>query len=679
MLAKDECDNLAELGVELYFEQADALSKAQLETLPLSMLLIASIAGISFDGNAPLRALGWFATMLTIYFLRFRLAQIYQARDDKKGGQARLYLQRTLFGGVLSGLGFAIVPAFFLGSQIDQAIPLFFVLMGITSGSVVHCAAYKRLSMVINIPIVLTAAYKILELNNSYHVMMCFDILLYLLFLLVTASRLELAFIARVNITAKALQLAASVKKEHAATQTAIQSLYQLANYDSLTSLSNRAAFSRQLNNWLDDAAKERTRFLLFLIDVDDFKSVNDTMGHRAGDDVLAEVARRLSRAFSDTHIAARLGGDEFAVICPVSGGGDVIKTMAEAVVAKVNGPFLLEDRIINICVSLGVAAYPDDGASTADLLANADLALYAAKKSERDSWRRVDSSLLEAAKMTRRLDHDLPIALDNGDLEVWYQPQIATGTGRLSGLEALIRWNHPLHGWITPPRIVAAAWRMRIPEQLTAFVLDQACLKVRGLSDAGFENIGVAINISPRELDQYDLPDLVRRCIATHGIDPSLLELEITEETLADSPAAIAALTVLASMGVRLAIDDFSMGCSSLAYLRTVRVNRIKIDRSFVTGFTDRPDDQILVQAILGIGRSFKIDVLAEGVETAEEAVLLRAFGCQVVQGFFFGHPMKDDTLDRWLVENARIDSVKPRSHETSAARPALAITAAF
>ncbi|MDR3462354.1 MAG: EAL domain-containing protein [Beijerinckiaceae bacterium] len=645
------------------------------------MLLIASIAGISFDGEAPLRALGWFAAMLTIYFFRYRLSQTYRTLDDKAGDDARLYLKRSLVGGALSGLGFALVPPLFLDAKIDQAIPLIFILMGITSGAVVHCAAYKPLSMIINIPIVLATAIKMLGMDNTYHVMMSFDILLYLLFLWGTASRLEQAFIARVNITAKAFQLAASVKSEHAATQAAVASLYQLANYDSLTSLSNRAAFSRQLNSWLDDAAKAQTRFLLILVDIDHFKSVNDTLGHRAGDSVLAEVARRLSGAFSGTHLAARLGGDEFAVICPISSDDarGRVKATAEMLVAAVNGPFFLEERTINICISLGVAAYPEDGASTADLLANADLALYAAKRSERDSWRQVDFSLLEAAKMTRRLDNDLPIALNHGELEVWYQPQITTATGRLSGLEALIRWNHPVHGWITPPQIVAAAWRMRIPEQLTGFVLDQACQKLRDLAEAGFEKVGVAMNISPRELDQYDLPDLVRRCIATHGIDPGLLELEITEETLADSPAAIAALTVLASMGVRLAIDDFSMGYTSLAYLRTMRVNRIKIDRSFVTGFADRPDDQILVQAILGIGRSFKIDVVAEGVETAEEAILLRAFGCQVVQGFFFGHPMRDDALDRWMAENARLDSAKPRGHEASAARPALAISATF
>jgi predicted signal transduction protein with EAL and GGDEF domain len=351
---------------------------------------------------------------------------------------------------------------------------------------------------------------------------------------------------------------------------------------------------------------------------------------------------------------------------------------MAEAVLAEVNGPFLIGEHAVNIGISLGIAAYPGDGGTSGDLLANADLALYAAKASERNCWRQVDSSLLEAAKMTRNLDHDLPGALANGELEVWYQPQIATATGRLVGLEALVRWNHPFHGWIAPPLIVAAALRTRVLDRLTGFVLDHSCRKIRGLTDAGFSNVTVAVNVSPRELDQYAVPYLVRHSIATHGIDPRLLELEITEEALADSQTIIAALTVLAAMDVRLAIDDFSMGCSSLAYLRTMRVNRIKIDQSFVTGFKDRPGDQILVKAILGIGRSLGIDVLAEGVETAEEAVLLRAFGCHVVQGFYFGRPMRDEALDAWMAEHAGIGSARSWNDEAPAARPPLAIAVA-
>lgn len=208
MLTKDEWGDEAELGVELVFEQADALSKAQLETLPMTTILIASIAGVAMDINAPLPAIGWVVIMLVIYFFRYTMSKTYQAQNEKKSRNARLYLRRALVGGICSGIGFAFVPAFFIGTEIDQALPLIVVLMGITSGSVVHCAAYKQLSMVINIPIVLTAAYKILEMSNTYHAMMCFDILLYLLFLLVTASRLEAGFICRVRITAKAVQLA---------------------------------------------------------------------------------------------------------------------------------------------------------------------------------------------------------------------------------------------------------------------------------------------------------------------------------------------------------------------------------------------------------------------------------------------------------------------------------------
>ncbi len=515
--------------------------------------------------------------------------------------------------------------------------------------------------------------------------MIAFDAILYIVLLFSSARNGEKAIVKTVLLRIEATALAASLDREHKASKASAARFFELANHDTLTGLANRAAFSTNLNDWLDGTQEPSRGFYLFLLDLDHFKSINDTLGHSAGDEILKEAANRLRQSIDGDHIVARLGGDEFAVLlapmmstsCDCA-GDDEAERVALHLLSKVSGAFQLGAQSVSIGVSIGVAKYPEDGATVEDLLAHADLALYAAKDGGRHRWRRFDATLLADATMARDIEHDLAAALDNGAIQVFYQPQIALGDGRLAGLEALLRWNHPVHGWVPPPAVVAAARRTRKSELLTSFVLDQACRQILRLCDEGMTDVYVAINVSPSELDQYALPPLIQRAVAKHGIDPQRLEVEITEEAFAASENALATLSQLSAMGVRLAIDDFGTGYSSIAYLRSMRVDRIKIDRSFVTGFADRAGDRILVQAILGIGRSFGIEVLAEGVETVEDVLLLKAFGCAVVQGYHFGRPLPPDALAAWMAAHG---DDRRRSEDETAAQddgPGLDVVAA-
>ena len=585
-----------------------------------------------------------------------------------------------------AGCLWAFVPGLMFDISNTRAPYILFILAGLSAGATVQAATYSVGAIVFVFPIFGTLIFNLLTSGGEQNFIIALDGLLYLILLVVSARRGEEAIVKTVLLRIEATALAASLDREHTASKATAARFFELANHDALTGLANRAAFSANLNGWLERAQECGTGFYLFLLDLDHFKSINDTLGHSAGDGILKEAANRLIHTIEGEHVVARLGGDEFAILLAATTGpsslippeDDEAGRVASRLLGRVSGAFNLGEHVVSIGVSIGVAKFPDDGATVEDLLAHADLALYAAKDGGRHRWRRFDASLLADATMARDIEHDLTAALDDGSIQVFYQPQVSLAKDRLAGLEALLRWNHPVHGWITPPAVVAAARRTRKSELLTGFVLDQACRQILSLCNDGVTDVVVAINVSPSELDHYALPALIERAVAEHGIDRQLLEVEITEEAFAASESALATLSQLSAMGVRLAIDDFGTGYSSIAYLRSMRVDRIKIDRSFVTGFADREGDRILVQAILGIGRSFGIEVLAEGVETAEDVLLLKAFGCAVVQGYHFSRPLSPDDLRTWMAARRGDSDVAAEDMTTHGGSPGFVEVAA-
>ena len=369
--------------------------------------------------------------------------------------------------------------------------------------------------------------------------------------------------------------------------------------------------------------------------------------GHKAGDRVLAEVARRLREALTEDHAVARIGGDEFAVLYTLPTPEASPAVLATRLITAIEVPFAAFDAG-RLGVSIGVHVAGD--CNITEMLTCADEALYVAKAAGRNRYFLFDDGLRNRLEMRRDVERDLLKALAEQALEVWYQPVFSHDGEVLVSFEALVRWQHPRHGWIPPGELVATAALAGLSEPLLRFIFDDVCLMIRALRGLGLEHVWVAMNVSPREVSRIALDELLLGRLREAGLPPAMLEIEITEETALDIRSVQDKLNRLSHAGVHIAVDDFGIGYSSLASLRHLHVNRIKIDRSFVTGIAASSGDQILVQAILKIGDSLGIEVVAEGVETADDLQLLQALGCRLIQGHYFRPARPREEVLHWL-----------------------------
>jgi predicted signal transduction protein with EAL and GGDEF domain len=370
----------------------------------------------------------------------------------------------------------------------------------------------------------------------------------------------------------------------------------------------------------------------------------NDVYGHKAGDRLLVEVALRLRTTLPEQGLAARLGGAEFAVLYDPAPSGPGHAVLAASLIAAVAQPFDGFDAG-RLGVSIGVHAGPEP--SLTEMLSCADEALYASKAAGRNRYRLFDSGLRERLQMRRDLERDLSQALAENALEVWFQPIYAGDARMLAGLEALVRWRHPRLGWIAPPDLIAAAATAGLTESLLRYILEQVCGMMQILRTRGLPMVRVSINVSPREMAQVPVDEIVIERLGALGMPSAMLEVEITEETALDIGAVQGKLQALSRAGIRVALDDFGIGYSSLSSLRQLRADRIKIDRSFVTGLSTCDDKRGLVLAVLGLGRLLGLEMVAEGVESAEDLQSLQAMGCPFLQGYHLGRPMPVRTLE--------------------------------
>jgi diguanylate cyclase (GGDEF)-like protein len=431
------------------------------------------------------------------------------------------------------------------------------------------------------------------------------------------------------------------------------------ATHDTLTGLTNRALLRRTLQDVL--VAPREHEVAVLLIDLDRFKEVNDAFGHHVGDELLKEVARRLLAAAPDGATVARLGGDEFAVLLPPQ--ADILAAadaVARDIVAAVFEPaklsevtMPLSEATVNTQVSVGIAI-SNPSANHVDVLRNADTAMYAAKSHD-DSIVVYDPELDRGRAERLALGADLQLALSRDELVLHYQPKLDLATGAMSGVEALVRWNHPRLGTLNPETFIPLAETNGLIEQLTPFVLRMALKQCRLWRDAGFD-ITVAVNLSARNVGNPQLPETVSRALDDAGLPADRLVLEITESSVMDDPERTVPILVrLASTGVTLSLDDFGTGYSSLSYLQRLPVREVKIDRSFVRGLAD-PDDarasEALIRSIAGLGESLQLNIVAEGVEDAKTIDLLRQYGCDVAQGYFIGRPEPADRITARLRE---------------------------
>ncbi|MGK2857083.1 MAG: EAL domain-containing protein [Thermoanaerobaculia bacterium] len=436
------------------------------------------------------------------------------------------------------------------------------------------------------------------------------------------------------------------------------------AYHDVLTLLPNRRMFTDRLNLALAQNRRAGTVLAVMFLDLDHFKTINDTLGHTAGDELLLVVSDRLRASVREEDTVARLGGDEFTILVGGLREAEDAARVAEKVLLSFQEPVRLGDRDLVVTGSIGVALFPDDGADAETLLRNADNALYRAKELGRDNYQLCTPQLKLHTTERLSLETDLRGAADRGELMLHYQPLLRLDTGEVTGFEALLRWNHPERGLLPPESFVPLAEESRLIVPIGNWVLQEALSQALSFRRNGGETLRMSVNLSARQLQRADLPDVVASAIERAGVPASTLELEITESaTLENTEATIAALNRLREMGVSIAIDDFGTGYSSLTYLKHLPIDCVKIDRSFIRDLVIDPSDAAIVTAIINIARMLKLRVVAEGVETREQVRFLKERRCFEMQGMLFSSPVPPDALRELLQQEGSHSGLDPES----------------
>jgi diguanylate cyclase (GGDEF)-like protein/PAS domain S-box-containing protein len=439
--------------------------------------------------------------------------------------------------------------------------------------------------------------------------------------------------------------------REIAERQHAQQSIKHMAEHDGLTGMANRALLEERLKVALDHARQTGRLVAVLFIDLDRFKNVNDVMGHDAGDILLKSVAQRLQQAVRASDTVARFGGDEFVILMTGSETSAGYQKLAQRVHHALRQPVRIGVREINVSASIGISVYPQDGQDAADLLKNADVAMYHAKDNGRNQTRYFNAQLAGEHALRIELEQALHGALRHGQFELRYQPQVCMGSGAIIGAEALLRWQRPGHGLVMPGDFIRLAEETGTIREIGHWVLNAACQQGRAWQDAGWPALRVSVNVSAVQLANPEFCEQVFQSLESSGLPAQLLELELTESVLiAQVDHNLTMLQRLHQRGIRLSIDDFGTGYSSLSCLRRLPLDALKIDRSFVADIVSNPDDAVLCRTIASMARNLALAVTAEGVETAEQLHLLREFGCDSYQGYLFSRPVPADVFERLL-----------------------------
>ena len=440
------------------------------------------------------------------------------------------------------------------------------------------------------------------------------------------------------------------IARDIAAHRKAQRTIEHMALHDALTGLPNRVYISGELERACQVGRESSNQFVVLFLDLDHFKDVNDILGHSVGDKLLIQVGARLKECLGRSGLIARFGGDEFVMIVNQKCDLASINDLAERVTKSIAMPYDIDGLKVHTAVSIGVAIFPDDGTDDERILANADLALYAAKREGRNTWRVFDHCLQETLHAQQSLDQELRHALDQGQFVLHYQPLVSIGDNRICGFEALVRWNHPDHGLVQPNAFIEATERNRLIVPLTEWILLEATEQQRRWESAGLGEFSVAVNVPPTLLKIQGFVDLLESCFARTGCDPRHLTIEITEGTLIDEATVFSVLTALRQRGVTLAIDDFGTGYSSMTRLKALPIDVLKIDRSFLANVASDASDAMIVESLVKVGQGLGKKVVAEGVETPDQLQFLERINCDIVQGFFIKQPMAPAELSAWF-----------------------------
>jgi diguanylate cyclase (GGDEF)-like protein/PAS domain S-box-containing protein len=425
------------------------------------------------------------------------------------------------------------------------------------------------------------------------------------------------------------------------------------ANHDALTGLANRNLLRDRLTRAIAEAERTGAPIWVVFVDLDRFKFVNDTLGHGAGDALLKVLASRLQAVVCDADTVARVGGDEFILVLPEQTEDGSGLAILQRIMGAVAEPLTFDEHEFFLTCSIGVATYPADGELAEALIKHADIAMYRAKEMGRNTVQFYTAEMNARTLDRLAIEADLRHALARHEFEVHYQPQVSMRSGRIVGMGALLRWNHPVHGVIAPARFIGLAEEMGLIIPIGAWVIRTACVQTKAWQRAGLGELRVAVNLSARQFTQKALVQSIADVLHETGLAPRFLELELTESmVMSDVDNAIAILRKLKSLGVHISIDDFGTGYSSLSYLRRFPIDVLKIDQSFVADLTVDADDAAIVCSIISLAHSLRLQVIAEGVETAEQLAFLRAHGCDQMQGYYFSRPIAADVFERMLRE---------------------------
>lgn len=419
------------------------------------------------------------------------------------------------------------------------------------------------------------------------------------------------------------------------------QRLLELAHYDSLTMLPNRLLFRDRLATALTMARRNRSNLAVCFLDLDRFKAINESLGHKIGDLLLLEVANRIKDCVRDSDTVSRFGGDEFALILPELADQQDSAQVAERIIESLGAPYVIEGHDLFVTASIGITLFPNDSDDPDVLQRNADTAMYRAKEMGRNNFQFFTAEMNANAMEAMKLERDLRYALDNGEFLLHYQPKASCQTGRIVGFEALMRWQHPERGMVSPLEFIPLLEETGLIVPVGAWVLDTACAQARAWQEAGLGKLSIAVNVSGKQVDPH-LCATVREALEASGLAPELLELELTESQLMkDAEGIISVLRQLKATGVSISVDDFGTGYSSLAYLKRFPLDALKVDRAFVRDLAADANDVSIAKAIITLAHSFNLKVVAEGVETEDQLSLLIANQCDIIQGYYFSRPL--------------------------------------
>lgn len=436
------------------------------------------------------------------------------------------------------------------------------------------------------------------------------------------------------------------------------EEISRLAYYDTLTGLPNRALFHTLVTQILHTSRRKKNEFALLYVDLDRFKNINDSLGHAAGDQLLKEVAARLTECLRATDVIARITGDEFIIALVELSHSYDARAVSERMLNSIIKPYMIDGVELNSSASIGISIYPNDGDSVETLIKNADTAMDRAKQQGRNQYLFYSQDMNTRSRERLELESSLRRALDRNELRLHYQPQVSLRTGKIIGAEALIRWQHPEKGMISPAQFIPLAEETGLIIPIGEWVLDTVCADNKAWLDEGLPIVKLAANLSAQQFKQKNLSTIVLQTLQRHGLEHHFLELEITESVVMDdTEKAIRMLKELNEIGIKMALDDFGTGYSSLSYLKRFPIDKLKIDQSFVRDITTDANDATIALAVIALARGMKMNVIAEGVETAEQLAFLHAHDCDEIQGYLFSRPVPPEAFRQMLVDGTRME----------------------